>query len=53
MAAWANEGQAHARWEDGEKDTKTKQELTTVKEKGLTVRGITTKHLQSVIFFHI
>lgn len=44
---------AHARWEDGEKDTKTRQGVTKVREKGLIVGVITAKHLQSVIFVHV
>lgn len=44
MASSANEGlPAHARWQDREKDTKTRHRLTTIKEKGLIVGGITAK----------
>lgn len=39
--------------QDGEKDTKTRQGLNIVKEEGLIMGGITAKHLDSVIFFHV
>lgn len=51
--AWAYGGLLLMYMQDGEKDTKTRQGLNIVKEEGLIMGGITAKHLDSVIFFHV